>query len=88
MEIIGMGAIGIGFLLTLIGWVLLIVAGFKVGGAVWGILNIFFQPITGIIFCVVHKTGWGGLILLIIGMIIQVGGVVPLMWNTLDKIPQ
>ena len=38
----------IGWVILLIGWIWLIITGFKVGGVLWGILNIFFQPITGI----------------------------------------
>lgn len=85
MEIIGFGAIGIGILIAFIGWIWLIVIGFQTGGPLWGILNIFFQPITGIIFCVMHKTGWLQLALLIIGNIIAGVGIVPIM---LANLPQ
>ncbi len=85
MEYLGYGAVGIGFLLVLIGWVWLIVTGFKVGGPLWGILNIFFQPITGIIFCVMHKTGWAALALLIVGMIIQGIGLVPIVMSNMNQ---
>jgi hypothetical protein len=85
MEILGFGAIGIGMLIALIGWIWLIVLGFQNGGALWGILNIFFQPITGIIFCIMHKTGWAALALLIIGNIIAAGGVVPVMMSNMNN---
>ena len=79
LEILGFGAIGLGTLIAVIGWIWLIVLGFKHGGALWGILNILCQPITGIIFCVMHKTGWLQLAMLIIGNIIAGAGMVPLM---------
>ena len=79
MEIIGFGAMGLGTLLALVGWIWLIVIGFQKGGALWGILNLICQPITGIIFCVMHKTGYLPLALLIIGNIIAGIGMVPLM---------
>lgn len=79
MEIIGLAAVGLGSILILVGWIWLIVLGFKKGGALWGILNIICQPITGIIFCIMHKTGWIPLILMILGMIIEGIGMVPLM---------
>jgi len=88
MEILGFGAIGLGLLLMLIGWIWLVVTGFKVGGALWGILNIFFQPITGLIFCIMHKTGWGALILMIVGIVIYGGGLIPVVMSNMDKIPQ
>lgn len=88
MEYLGMAAVGLGFLLALIGWIWLVVTGFKVGGALWGILNIFFQPITGIIFCVMHKTGWAALGLMIVGIIIEGIGLVPIMMSNMDKFPQ
>ena len=85
MQILGLGAMGIGILIALIGWIWLIVTGFKVGGALWGILNIFFQPITGIIFCIMHKTGWLPLALLIIGNVLAGIGMVP---TIMSNIPQ
>jgi hypothetical protein len=70
----GMGLIaGIGSLVFLIGWIWLIVVGFQVGGVLWGILNIFFQPVTGLIFCIVKKAGWTPFILMIIGIIMVFG---------------
>ena len=69
---------GIGGLLALIGWIWLVVTAFKVGGALWGILNIFLQPITGLIFCIVKKDGWTPFILMIVGIVLAagIGGVV------------
>jgi hypothetical protein len=79
MEILGIGAMGVGMLIALIGWIWLIVIGFQKGGALWGILNILCQPITGLIFCIMHKTGWLQLALIIIGNIIAGVGMIPLM---------
>lgn len=88
MEILGLGAMGIGGLIALIGWIWLVVLGFQHGGALWGILNIFFQPITGIIFCVMHKTGWLQLAMLIIGNIIAGVGMVPMMLKMMENMPK
>ena len=86
VKIVGISAIGLGFILALVGWIWLIITGFKTGGVLWGILNIFFQPITGIIFCIVHKTGWVPLILLILGNIISFGGMLPLVTDFMKMI--
>lgn len=64
----------IGGIVFLVGWIWLIIIGFKAGGALWGILNIFFQPITGIIFAVMKKTGWMQLGIMILGLILMVVG--------------
>ncbi len=87
MEVLGFGVFGIGLLIALIGWIWLIVLGFQKGGALWGILNIFFQPITGIIFCVMHKVGWLALALLIIGNILAVAGLIPVMMRVMKDMP-
>ena len=67
MEIIGAGIGGIGGLIALIGYIWLIVVGFKQGGALWGILIIFFSFLAGLIFCIMHKTGWVPWILMVLG---------------------
>jgi hypothetical protein len=65
----------LGILVFLIGYIWIIVLGFKVGGVLWGILNIFFEPLTGLIFCIMKKTGWLQLGLMIVGIIIiMLGG--------------
>ncbi len=90
-AIIGIAAMGLGMLIALIGWIWLIITGFKAGGALWGILNIFFQPITGIIFCVLYKTGWIPLVLMIVGNIIAFGGMLPFVpkyIEALENIPK
>jgi len=87
MEVLGFGVFGIGMLIALIGWIWLIVLGFQKGGALWGILNIFFQPITGIIFCIMHKVGWLALVLLIIGNILAGVGMIPIMMKMMENMP-
>ncbi len=71
----------VGMMMSLVGGIWLIYLGFKKGGIVWGILNIFFQPFTGIIFCIVKKTGWIALALLIVGMILVASVSIPAMIN-------
>lgn len=88
MEIIGFGIIGIGSLITLIGYIWLIVIGFQKGGALWGILIFFFSWIAGLIFCIMHKTGWIPLVLMIVGGIISGIGVVPIMMKAMETMPR
>lgn len=77
MEILGGAGIALGGLLSFIGWVWLVVLGFKEGGPLWGILNFLFSPLAAIIFCFVKKTGWIPLALMIIGVFITSIGMVP-----------
>lgn len=69
MAVLGM----IGGILALVGWIWLIIVGFQVGGILWGILNIFLQPITGLIFCIVKKAGWTPFIIMIVGIVLAFG---------------
>ena len=62
----------LGGLVMVIGWIWLIVVGFKVS-TLWGILNIIFQPITGLIFCIMNKTGWKQFGIMILGLILWGG---------------
>jgi hypothetical protein len=88
MEILGFGIMGIGSLIALIGWIWLVVLGFQVGGALWGILNIFFQPITGLIFCIMNKTGWMQFAMMIIGYVLAIGGMIPAMMSAVNSMPR
>lgn len=72
----GIILISLGMLVMLIGWIWLIITGFKVGGVLWGVLNIFFQPITGLIFAITQKAGWMQLGIMFLGWIIIIVGVV------------
>lgn len=87
MEIIGYGAMGLGGLLVLIGWIWLIIIGFKEGGALWGILIFFFSWIAGLVFCIMNKTGWVPLVLMIVGGIISSIGMIPVMMSVMENMP-
>jgi hypothetical protein len=71
MQIVG----GLGGLLFLVGWIWLVVIAFQKDGALWGILNIFFQPIMGIIYLLVNKAGGLQVALMIIGFLIMGAGM-------------
>jgi hypothetical protein len=88
MEVVGYGAMGLGGLIAFIGWVWLIVVGFKEGGAVWGILIFFFSVIAGLIFCIMKKTGWIPLVLMIVGGVISGIGMVPVMMKIVENMPK
>lgn len=66
-----------------IGWVWLIVTAFQKGGWVWGIAVILFGWLGGLVFCIVKKTGWVQLALLIVGMIVATVGLSPVIMNKL-----
>jgi len=64
----------VGGILALVGWIWLIVVAFKSSGAVWGIINIFFQPLTGLIFCAMKKVGWQQFGIMVLGWVICIAG--------------
>lgn len=71
MGILVYVAIGV----ILIGWVWNIVTAFKMGGALWGILNIFLQPLIGIISAFFKKTSWIPVGVMLLGLVLFfVGG--------------
>lgn len=88
MEILGYGAMGIGGLIALIGWIWLIIVGFKEGGALWGILIFFFSWLAGLVFCIMNKTGWVPLAMMIVGGIISGIGMVPVMMSVMEQMPR
>ena len=88
MEILGYGAMGIGGLIALIGWIWLIIVGFKEGGALWGILIFFFSWLAGLVFCIMNKTGWVPLAMMILGGIISGIGMVPVMMSVMEQMPR
>lgn len=88
MEIIGTLVLILGSLVAFVGWIWLIVIGFKQGGALWGILIILFSWLAGLIFCIMHKTGWVPLILMIAGGIIASIGVVPMVMGQMENMPR
>ena len=83
MEILGLGGLAIGGLVAFIGWIWLMVLGFKQGGILWGVLIFLFSGIAGLVFCIVYKTGWVPLILLIVGGLISGVGMVPVIMKQL-----
>lgn len=88
IQIVGGLASLIGGLLALIGWIWLIVIGFKQGGTLWGILIIFFSAFAGIIFCIINKTGWLQLAMMVIGFIIAGVGlisIIPMLTKMLES---
>lgn len=64
----------IGCIMIFVGYIWLVVTAFKVGGVLWGILNIFLQPITGLIFCIVKKAGWQPFLVMVVGTIVAGAG--------------
>ena len=84
MEILGLAGMGFGGLLVLIGWIWLVVLGFKEGGPLWGILNILFSPLAAIIFCFVKKTGWIPLAMMLIGIFFYGVGMVPIVMKMME----
>lgn len=64
----------VGLLLFLVGWIWLIVIGFKQGGALWGILIFLFSWLSGLIFAIMKKEGWLQVGLMILGFILIIAG--------------
>ena len=85
MEIIGYAAISLGSLIMFIGWIWMLVLGFKEGGALWGILIFLFSPLAALVFCIVKKTGWIPLALMIVGIVISMIGAVPLVMSIMSQ---
>ena len=85
MEILGGIGMGFGALLYLIGFIWLVVLGFKLGGALWGLLNFFFSPISSIVFCIMKKTGWIPLALMLVGGFFWIIGLVPLIISIMQQ---
>lgn len=58
-----------------IGWAWLAVTAFQKGGWIWGIVVILFNWIGGLIFCIVHKTGWLQYLIFVIGALLFTMGI-------------
>ena len=86
MEILG----GIGTILLLIGLIWTIVTAFKMGGTLWGVLNILIcvQPIIGIVSAAMKKAEWIPVILMIFGTILQTIGFYPMMEQMMEQMPK
>ncbi len=69
----------IGSILMLVGIVWTIITAFKMGGTLWGVLNILLcvQPIIGIVSAVMQKAAWVPVILMTIGTILSTIGWYP-----------
>ena len=63
-----------GAVLFLIGWIWNIVAAFKTGGALWGVLNLFLQPLVGIVSAAMKKSHWAPVGVMILGLILFLAG--------------
>jgi hypothetical protein len=61
-------------ILIFVGWIWNIVVSFQMGGTLWGVLNIFLQPVMGIISAAMKKTSWTPVGLMILGIIIYLIG--------------
>lgn len=77
----------LGLLLFLVGWIWLIVVGFKQGGALWGILIFLFSWLAGLIFAIMNKTGWTQLILMIVGFVLMMVGGMAAGYSSMDTMP-
>ena len=65
----------VGIAVILIGWVWNIVTAFQKGGTLWGVLNVFLQPFTGILSAILKKTSWAPVGVMLLGLILFfVGG--------------
>ncbi len=87
MELIGGLVMGLGGLICVVGWIWLIVLGFQQGGALWGILIFFFSWIAGIVFCIMHKTGWVPLVMMIVGGVLAGAGMIPMVLSAIEQMP-
>lgn len=82
MEILG----SLGGILFLVGWIWLIIIGFKKGGILWGILIILFSWIAGLVFCIMKKEGWLQLVMLLIGALLAGAGLAPMLNDMFKKL--
>jgi uncharacterized membrane protein len=63
----------------LIGLIWTVVTAFKMGGTLWGVLNILLclQPIVGIVSAIMKKAAWLPVIIMVIGSILYGWGMYP-----------
>ena len=83
MQILG----GIGSLLVLIGAIWTIITAFRMGGTLWGVLNILLciQPLIGIVSAAMKKAEWTPVILMIVGSILASIGWYPMMMQNMPR---
>ena len=71
MAILGM----LGWLLVVVGVIWLTVIAYKTAGALWAVITFFLSTLGGLIFCIMHKTGWMQLGMQFVGWVLMfVGG--------------
>lgn len=71
MAIVGI----LGWLLIVVGVIWLTVIAYKTAGALWAVIVFFLNIVGGLIFCVMHKTGWMQWGMILVGWILMfVGG--------------
>lgn len=85
MELIGAAGMGLGGLIAFIGWIWLLVVGFKEGGILWGLVIFLFSGLGGLIFCIVHKTGWVPWIMMIVGGVLASFSMLPTIMSNLEN---
>ena len=83
-----MGILGtLGWLIFIVGWIWLVFVAYKTTGALWAVLIFFFHLIAGLIFCIIHKTGWMQLGLMVIGCLIMIAGGGMAMFSAFSAAP-
>ena len=83
MAILG----SLGSILMLVGLVWTIITAFKMGGTLWGVLNILIcvQPIIGVVSAAMKKAEWLPVILMIVGWILSTIGWYPTMMDMMNQ---
>ncbi len=84
---------GLGGLLFFVGVVWLVITAIQTGQttgekALWAVVNLFCQPVSGIIFYIVRKQGLIPLILVILGVILGGYGWTTSMGEVLEQMPR
>ena len=74
MLYVGVVIFFLGLFLALVGWVWLIVLGFRKAGAIWGIFIIFLNWLAGLFYCVKYRNGWIPFGLLSVGLVLAIIG--------------
>lgn len=59
----------LGAILCVVGFIWLVLVAFS-KSALWGLLNIFFQPLAGLIYCIAVGEGWKPFLMMIGGAIL------------------
>lgn len=64
----------LGWLMVIVGALWLVVIAYKTAGALWAVLVFFFNPLSGLIFCIMHKSGWMQFGIMIVGFVLMMFG--------------